>query len=74
VSIRAGSNPGMHLVGFDAAGETIELRITARDRTAYATGILAAAGWLRASPRAPGIHTFDSVVDELLARRAVAAA
>ena len=31
--------PGMHLVGFDAAGETVELRITARDRAAYAAGV-----------------------------------
>ena len=69
VSIRAGASPGMHLVGFDAAGETVELRLTARDRTAYATGILAAAEWLRRAPRAPGIHTFVPVVDELLARR-----
>jgi 4-hydroxy-tetrahydrodipicolinate reductase len=69
VSIRAGASPGMHLVGFDATGETVELRLTARDRTAYATGILAAADWLRRAPRATGIHTFDPVVDELLARR-----
>jgi 4-hydroxy-tetrahydrodipicolinate reductase len=46
VSLRAGSSPGMHLVGFDAAGETVELRLTARDRSAYAAGILAAADWL----------------------------
>ena len=73
VSIRAGASPGMHLVGFDAAGETVELRLTARDRTAYAVGVLAASDWLRRAPRAAGIHTFDPVVDELLARRAVAA-
>ncbi len=73
VSIRAGASPGMHLVGFDAAGETVELRLTARDRSAYATGVLAATDWLRRAPRAPGIHTFDPVVDELLARPAVAA-
>ena len=48
-------SPGMHLVGFDAAGETVELRITARDRTAYAAGVLAAAEWLRAG-RAIGRH------------------
>ena len=58
----------MHLVGFDAAGETVELRLTARDRSAYATGVLAAADWLRRAARAPGIHPFDPVVDELLAR------
>jgi 4-hydroxy-tetrahydrodipicolinate reductase len=68
VSIRAGASPGMHLVGFDAVGETVELRMTARDRSAYATGVLAAADWLRRSTRAPGIHAFDPVVDELLAR------
>ncbi len=74
VSIRAGTSPGMHLVGFDAAGETVELRITARDRSAYASGILAATDWLRRAPRAPGIHTFEPVVDELLASLAGLAA
>lgn len=68
VSIRAGSSPGMHLVGFDAAGETVELRITARDRAAYAAGVLASVDWLRRKPRSPGIHPFDTVVDDLLAR------
>ncbi len=73
VSVRAGASPGMHLVGFDAAGETIELRLTARDRSAYAAGILAAADWLIRVPRAPGLHAFDPIVDELVARDAVAA-
>jgi 4-hydroxy-tetrahydrodipicolinate reductase len=73
VSVRAGSSPGMHLVGFDATGETVELRLTARDRSAYAAGILAAADWLERSPRAPGLHAFDLVVDELIVRRPVAA-
>ena len=73
VSIRAGSSPGMHLVGFDAAGETIELRHTARDRSAFAAGILAAVDWIRRAPRAAGIHTFDPVIDELLVRPDVAA-
>ena len=63
----------MHLVGFDAAGETVELRLTARDRSAYAAGILAAADWLERSPRAPGLHAFDLVVDELIARQPIAA-
>jgi len=73
VSVRAGASPGMHLVGFDAAGETLELRLTARDRMAYAAGILATADWLVRSPRPAGLHPFDPIVDELLARRAVAA-
>jgi 4-hydroxy-tetrahydrodipicolinate reductase len=66
VSIRAGASPGMHLVGFDAPGETVELRLTARDRSAYAAGILLAADWLAATTRAPGLHPFDPIVDELL--------
>lgn len=74
VTIRAGSMPGMHLVGFDAAGETVELRITARDRTAYAEGILAAGRWLDRQGRRPGIHPFDVVVDDLLAARLPSAA
>jgi len=65
--LRAGAGPGMHLVGFDAPGETLELRLTARDRSAYATGAAAAADWLMAHPRTPGIHPFDEVVDDLLA-------
>jgi 4-hydroxy-tetrahydrodipicolinate reductase len=65
-SVRAGDSPGMHLVGFDAPGETVELRLTARDRSAYAAGILAAADWLGRERRAPGLHPFDPVVDELL--------
>jgi len=70
--IRAGASPGMHLVGFDAPGETVELRLTARDRSSYAAGALAAADWLRRAPREPGLHPFDEVVDDLLARPALA--
>ena len=70
--IRAGSNPGSHLVTFDGQGESIELRIAARDRTAYADGALAAARWLTAERRVPGIHLFDTVVDDLLAPPALA--
>jgi 4-hydroxy-tetrahydrodipicolinate reductase len=71
-SVRAGSSPGMHLVGFDAAGETIELRLTARDRSAYAAGTLAAAAWLTRRERSAGVHPFDAVVDELLSAPAMA--
>jgi 4-hydroxy-tetrahydrodipicolinate reductase len=64
--IRAGASPGMHLVGFDSPGETIELRLTARDRSAYAAGALAAADWLSRTTRSVGLNPFDAVVDELL--------
>ena len=65
--IRAGAAPGAHLVTFDGPGESVELRLTARDRTAYADGALAAARWLTTERRAPGVHPFDAVVDDLLA-------
>lgn len=45
-STRAGSIPGTHTVGFDGPAETITLTHTARDRTAFARGALAAAHWI----------------------------
>jgi dihydrodipicolinate reductase len=62
----------MHLVGFDAPSETIELRLTARDRSGYAAGALLAADWLAATRRGPGLHPFDTVVDDLIAARPAA--
>lgn len=73
-SIRAGVNPGTHLVGFDGPGEAVELRLVARDRVAYADGALAAAAWLRAEPRPAGLHDFSAVVDSLLDARTPAVA
>jgi dihydrodipicolinate reductase len=63
----------MHLVGFDAAGESLEMRLTARDRSAYAAGAITAAEWLLAEPRTPGLHSFDDVVDAILAKQAAEA-
>lgn len=45
-STRAGTIPGVHTIGFDAASDTIELTHTARDRRGFAAGALLAAGWL----------------------------
>lgn len=70
--VRSGSMPGQHVVALDGASETIELRLTARDRAGYAAGALAAIDWLTSQPRSPGIHSFDEVVDALLARRPAA--
>lgn len=68
-AVRAGASPGMHLVAFDSPGETLELRLTARDRSAYAAGALAAIDWLLAAPRAAGCHPFEVVVDDLFISR-----
>ena len=43
---RAGFIPGTHTIGFDGPAETITLTHTARDRTAFARGALAAAQWV----------------------------
>jgi 4-hydroxy-tetrahydrodipicolinate reductase len=67
--VRSGSMPGLHAVALDAPSETIELRLTARDRGGYAAGALAAIDWLLEAPRTAGIHPFDEVVDERIRRR-----
>jgi 4-hydroxy-tetrahydrodipicolinate reductase len=69
--IRAGSAPGKHLVGFDAPGESLEMRLTARDRSAYAAGAITAAEWLLAESRSPGFHSFDDVVDSIVANQSI---
>lgn len=66
--IRSGSMPGFHAVALDATSETIELRLTARDRTGYASGALAAIDWLLKTRRTPGVHPFDEVVDDWIGR------
>ncbi len=63
VGVRAGTNPGRHLVGFDGPGETIELTLTARDRGACAAGVAVAVEWLVSEPRSAGLHPFDAVLD-----------
>jgi 4-hydroxy-tetrahydrodipicolinate reductase len=45
-STRAGHIPGTHTVGFDGPAEAVTLTHTARDRTAFARGALAAAHWV----------------------------
>ena len=62
VALRAGSHPGMHIVGFDGPGESLEMRITARDRSAYVAGALFAADALAAEPHQKGITEFTTLV------------
>jgi 4-hydroxy-tetrahydrodipicolinate reductase len=67
VALRAGSHPGMHTVGFDGPGESLELRITARDRSAYVAGALLAADDLLADPERRGISDFERLIRERIA-------
>ncbi len=64
VALRAGSHPGMHVVGFDGPGEALEIRITARDRSAYVAGALISADALMAQPDRQGITQFTALVRE----------
>jgi 4-hydroxy-tetrahydrodipicolinate reductase len=63
-ALRAGSHPGMHTVGFDGPGESLEIRIAARDRSAYVTGALLAADTLMSGPARSGITQFSTLVRE----------
>ena len=57
-SVRAGTMPGVHIVGFDSEGDMIELRHTAKNRLGFAMGALRAARWVRGKK---GLFTMDDV-------------
>ena len=46
-SVRSGSIPGTHVVGFDSSADTIELKHTARNREGFALGAVMAAEWIK---------------------------
>ena len=62
-SIRGGSIPGTHIIGFDSPFDTIELKHTARTREGFAVGALKAAHWLRGKR---GVHNFQKIFPELI--------
>ena len=62
-SVRVGSEPGTHIVGFDGEHDTIVLRHSARGREGFALGAVMAGEWVRDKS---GLHTFEPVIDELL--------
>lgn len=59
-STRAGDIPGTHVVGFDSAPDTIELRHTARNREGFARGAIFAAEWIVGKK---GFFEFSQVID-----------
>lgn len=61
-SIRAGEVPGTHLVGFDSAADTIELKHTARNRSGFALGALYAAEWIVGKQ---GLFTMDDLFRDI---------
>lgn len=59
-AIRTGDNPGEHTIIFGLLGETIELRVGATSRDAYAHGALAAAQFL--SGKSAGRYQMNDVL------------
>ncbi len=62
-SIRAGSIPGTHVVGFDSEADAIEIKHTARSRSGFALGAVLAAEWLR---KKKGFFEMNDFVSEFL--------
>lgn len=62
-SVRAGSIPGTHIVGFDSSADTIELRHGARNREGFALGALMAAKWISGKK---GFYTIDDMISEII--------
>ncbi len=60
---RAGDIPGTHIVGFDSAPDTVELKHTARSREGFARGAILAAEWIIGRT---GFYEFSDVMDEVL--------
>lgn len=61
-SVRAGSHPGTHVVGFDAAYETLEITHRVRHRRTFARGALLAAQWIQ---HRKGFFTFKEALQSL---------
>jgi 4-hydroxy-tetrahydrodipicolinate reductase len=62
-AVRAGHEPGRHVVGFDGPHDAVTLEHVARGRSGFAEGAVIAAEWLL---RRRGIHRFEEVVEELV--------
>jgi 4-hydroxy-tetrahydrodipicolinate reductase len=62
-ALRAGSQPGRHLVGFDGQDDAVILEHVARGREGFARGAVLAAEWLRGRR---GLHGFDEVLNDLM--------
>ncbi|HLC61541.1 MAG TPA: dihydrodipicolinate reductase C-terminal domain-containing protein [Candidatus Nanoarchaeia archaeon] len=62
-SVRAGSIPGTHVVGFDSSADTIELKHTARNREGFALGAVMAAEWIQ---NKKGFYNIDNMMNEII--------
>ena len=62
-SVRAGSIPGTHVVGFDSSADTIELKHVARNREGFALGAIMAAEWIQ---NKKGFFEINDMMNELI--------
>ena len=62
-SVRAGSMPGTHVVGFDSPADTIELKHTARNREGFAIGAVMAAQWIQ---NKKGFYNIDDMIKSII--------
>jgi 4-hydroxy-tetrahydrodipicolinate reductase len=63
VAVRAGHEPGRHVVGFDGPFDAVTLSHAARGREGFAFGAVLAAEWIVGRR---GIHDFGDVLDDLV--------
>jgi len=61
-AVRAGHEPGRHLVGFDGLNDAVTFEHVARGRGGFAMGAVLAAEWVQGRR---GVHGFDEVVKDL---------
>lgn len=62
-SVRGGSIPGVHRIGFDSEADSITLEHSIRNRSGLALGALEAALWIRGKK---GFYSFNQMMDERL--------
>jgi len=62
-STRTGTVVGIHVLSFDSAADSIEIKHTAKDRSGFALGSLLAAEWIL---KKKGIYTMDDVFQDLV--------
>ena len=62
-SVRAGSIPGTHIIGFDSSADTIELKHEARNREGFALGAIMAAEWIKDKK---GFYKMDDMLDKVI--------
>jgi 4-hydroxy-tetrahydrodipicolinate reductase len=61
-SVRGGSIPGTHVVGFDSLADTIEIKHTARNREGFALGALKAAEFIKGKK---GLFTINDLMETI---------